>query len=269
MKFLAISCLVFLTTAVLAEEAQPSVLQECFDKDSISCVQMAVFRKAKEFFEQPKIDLVAGLSVVKVEGVARSVDTASDEVEAAKDVEARSSAIGSFVVDRLAAFFQERSLNWNFMGAARSLSNAIPEDVKSQVRSLVVEARGKKKLLKKLLPLLGIVKLKAAVLGILALLGIGLIAKKALLVSTLSILLSLGLLLKKVLSKKLSLLGGGLGGGLGGLGGGGFGGGHDFHGGGGGGGWSSGGGGWNSYEPHSFGGSDLSHSLAYGGHHKA
>lgn len=235
-------------------------------------LSLQVFRKAKEFFDQPKIDLVAGLSVVKVDNVARSVDTASDEVENAKDVESRSSAIGSFVVDRLAAFFQERSLNWNFLGAARSLSNAIPDDVKSQVRSLVVEARGKKKLLKKLLPLLGIVKLKAAVLGILALLGIGLIAKKALLVSTLSILISLGILLKKVLSKKLSLIGGGLGGG--GLGGG-FGGGHDYHGGGGG--WSSGGGGgWNSYEPHSFGGGDLghassslSHSLAYGGHHKA
>lgn len=85
--------------------------------------------------------------------------------------------------------------------AARSLSNAIPEDVKASVRSLVVEARGKKKILKSLLPILGLVKLIKVKLAILALFGIALIAKKALLVSLIALVLSKFLFIKKLLSK--------------------------------------------------------------------
>lgn len=258
MKFLnvaVVACLLF-GSAVYAEEN----LSECFQQDSISCIQMMVFRKAKSFFDQPKIDMLGGLSLVKTEG-ARSagfIDN-SVEIEAAGDVEARENALENFMFGNARAFLEERSLNWNFVGAARSLANAIPEDVKASVRSLVVEGRGKKKILKKILPLLGLVKLKMAGLAILLLFGIGLIAKKAILISLLSIAISGFLALKKLLAKQ----GGGE---------------HveavPYHGGGGSGGWSSGGGGGygGGYDSHGFGEygahSQPAQSIAYSGHHK-
>lgn len=224
---------------------------------SVPFFDLQVFRKAKEFFDQPKINLVAGISIVKSEN-AQSNEV---DIEAVNGVEARSSAIENFVVDRVSNFFQERQLSWNFANTARSLANAIPDDVKASVRSMVSEARGKKKILKQMMPILGIIKLKVVALGILALLGIGLVAKKALVVSLISIAISIFIFIKKLLAKKLSLVGG-----LGG---------HEesvpYHGGGG---WQSGGG-WNSYDPHYGGGdsighgSSIAHSLAYGGHHKA
>lgn len=94
---------------------------------------------------------------------------------------------------------------------ARSLSGAIPEEVKSSVRSLVTEARGKKKkILKQLLPILGLVKLKVAALAVVALFGIALIAKKALVISVIALILSKFLLIKKLLGKGKESSGGGL-----------------------------------------------------------
>lgn len=209
---------------------------------------MQIYRKAKELFDQPKIDLVAGISIVKGENAARSASNDVD-LDTIAGVEARSSAIENYVADNVASFFQARSLNWDFTQTARSLAKVIPEDVKANVRSMVSEARGKKKILKQLMPILGIVKLKVVALGILALLAIGLVAKKALLVSLVSIAISGFVFIKKLLAKKL-------------------GGGHEeavpYHGGG----WQSGSG-WNSYEPHYDAHGSVGHSLAYGGHHKA
>jgi hypothetical protein len=260
-QFLIVTCV--LIGAAFADES----LQECFQKDSISCLQLMVFRKAKSLFDQQNIDLVGGLSLVKSEEQrqGKSFSDNSAEVEAANDVDARENALESFMFENARNFFEERSLKLNIAGAARSLSTIIPDEVKANVRSLVVEGRGKKKILKKLMPLLGLLKLKLAGLAIILLFGIGLIAKKAILVSLISIAISGFLAIKKLLSKK-----------------GGGGGEHieavPYHGGGGGGGWSSGGGGgagWNSYEP-SHGGfgeygshsQPVGQSIAYSGHHK-
>lgn len=202
------------------------------------------------------------------------------DIESANSVEDRENALEDYVIGKAKNFFQERSLTWDYVSASRSISNAIPDDIKATVRSLVVEGRGKKKkLIKKLLPLLGLVKIKFAVLGVLALLGIGFIAKKALLASLLSIALSGFLLLKKIISKKLGGGGGGGGGGHeetiiaynagsggGGGGGGGWssgGGGGGYSGGGGGGGWNSG---YDSYGEHGSHSSPVAQSIAYSGH---
>jgi Protein of unknown function (DUF1676) len=108
----------------------------------------------------------------------------------------------NFVTEGAKSFFQERSLNLDMASAARSVAGVIPEEVKSSVRSLVSEARGKKKkLIKHLLPILGLVKLKVAALAVVALFGIALIAKKALVISVIALILSKFLLIKKLLSK--------------------------------------------------------------------
>ena len=147
--------------------------------------------------------MVGGLSFIKPAGRdARSTNVDGTLVESANDVEQRENALEGFVTEGAKNFFQERSLNLDMAAAARSLSGAIPEEVKSSVRSLVSEARGKKKkIIKALLPILGLVKLKVAALAVIALFGIALIAKKALVISIIALILSKFLLIKKLLSK--------------------------------------------------------------------
>lgn len=185
-----------------AATAQES-FKDCLEQDSISCVQMTIYRKAREIFENPKIEIFGGLSFVKQAGRdARSANLDGAVVEQARSVEDRENALESFVTEGAKSFFQERSLNLDMANAARSVAGAIPEEVKSSVRSLVSEARGKKKkILKSLLPILGLVKLKFAALAVVALFGIALIAKKALIISIIALILSKFLLIKKLLSK--------------------------------------------------------------------
>ena len=257
---------------------------------------MQVFRRAKAFFDQQNINLFGGLSFAKTtDRAGKSLDESNNEIETANTVETRENALENFFLNRAKNFFQERSLSWDFVGASRSISNAIPDDIKASVRALIVEERGKKKkILKKLLPLLGLLKVKLAALGVLSLFGIAIIAKKALLLSIISIAISGASFIRGIFSK----LGGGGGGGSsssggssgwssGGSGGhgGGHGGGHEeiiayTNGGGSGGssgGWSSGvgsagAGGWNSgydsYGEHGSHSSPVAQSIAYSGHHK-
>lgn len=195
-KFVLALCIIGVATA-------QDNFKSCLEQDSISCVQLAIYRKAKEFFSSPKIELMSGLSFVKpVDRNARSSDIDGTSVEQAANVEEREGALENFVTEGAKNFFQERSLNLDMASAARSVAGVIPEEVKSSVRSLVSEARGKKKkLIKSLLPILGLVKLKFAALAIIALFGIALIAKKALIISIIALILSKFLLIKKLLSK--------------------------------------------------------------------
>ncbi len=241
-----------------------------------------VYRKAKSFFDQPTISIFGGLSLAKSERAGKSLEEPTIEIESANTVETRENALESYVMNRAKNFFQERSLSWDFANTARTLANANPDDIKESVRSLVVEERGKKKkLLKKLLPLLGLLKIKLAVFGVFALFAIGIIAKKALLLAIISIAISGASVIQGLFSKLR-----GLGGGLGGFGGGSSGGHSGGHeeiiaytngGSGGGGGWSSGGGGsgggwssggYDSYGEHGSHSSPVAQSIAYSGHHK-
>ena len=162
-----------------------------------------IYRKARDFFETPKIELLGGLSFIKPTGRdARSSNVDGTVVEQANDVEQRENALENFVTEGAKNFLQERSLNLDMASAARSIAGVIPEEVKSSVRSLVSEARGKKKkIIKKLLPLLGLLKLKFAGLAVLAVFAIGFIAKKALVISIIALILSKFLLIKKLISK--------------------------------------------------------------------
>lgn len=165
-----------------------------------------------------------------------SVDTSA--IESAKTVDDRENALENYVSERALRFFEERSLNMDVMAVGRAVSGAIPEDVKDSVRAMVGEARKKKKkILKKLGPLLGILKLKMTGLLLIGLVGVALIAKKALVIATIALILSKLLLIKKLVSGIGGKLGGGGGGAggiteiIGGLGGalGGGGGGSDAH----------------------------------------
>lgn len=123
-------------------------------------------------------------------------------------------------MDSAKNFFTERSLNFNFANTARSISNAIPDDIKADVSELIAEGRTlkKKKALKKLLPLIKGIGAKVGLLAVGALVGLTFLVKKALIVSVLAFGLALVVGIANGAGAASGLLGR-LGGGLGGLGG--------------------------------------------------
>uniref|UniRef100_A0A336MKM3 CSON013605 protein n=1 Tax=Culicoides sonorensis TaxID=179676 RepID=A0A336MKM3_CULSO len=183
-----------------------------------------IFRKARDFFDQQEINIVDGLSFNKdTSRAARSINVDSSAIESANTIESREDALENYVSERAMNFFQERSLNLDMMSVGRAVSQVIPEEVKESMRSMVGEARKKKKkLLKKLLPLLGLVKLKAQGLILLALVGIAIIAKKALVIGVIALVLAKLGLIKAIIAKVSSKASGAaaLGDLIGGLGGG-------------------------------------------------
>ncbi|XP_053953253.1 keratin, type II cytoskeletal 5 [Anastrepha ludens] len=278
-------CILLLSAGAFADPikdnnvvAANSGFNKCLEADSISCLQLTLFRKAKSFFENPQIEIIGGVSLIKSnEGrQGKSLDDNAVAVEAAPSVEARTSEMGTYLMTHAKNFFAERSLNFNFANAARSMARAIPDDIKADLRELVVESRTKKKkLLKKFLPILLGVGAKIAILGVGAIFGLLFLAKKALVVSVIAFFLALA----AGASSGLSRLGGGGGGGGGLLGGlGGLFGGKNSGGssgassggwssGGGSGGWSSGGNsGWDSHGAYS---SPVAQTIAYSGYKPA
>ncbi|XP_017891510.1 uncharacterized protein LOC108631852 [Ceratina calcarata] len=206
MKLLAV---VILTSAVVLAAGQS--LDECLQSDSISCVQKSLYRKAKDFFEADSYELFSGVSLVKNEQ-GRGSRTNKEllyeqEIDAANSVTDRQSALENFVSDEAGEFLTGRSLKINFAPAfekigesARAISDSAPEEVRQAVNE-VVEGRGKKKILKSLLPLLIAAKVKIGALATLAYFAIGLIAKKAIFASLISLAISAFIGLKALWSK--------------------------------------------------------------------
>jgi hypothetical protein len=175
---------------------------------------MQLFRSVRSFFDQDKVELVGGLSLIKTEKKSpRSLDTAEDvnNVENARDSQDRETALEEFTAHKVMRFFQERSLHWNLSPVvtevsetARSVVAQIPPQIKSKISNYIEEGRGmikKKKLLKQILPLLIALKVKLSAFAVIAYIVIALIAKKALLAGLISLLISGFIFVKKLLSQ--------------------------------------------------------------------
>lgn len=138
-----------LLVACWADPIPESGLEDCFKKDSISCVQIQLFRNARSFFDQESVDLFGGLSLVKNPGTkdksARALeDSSENQVLTAKDADQREELLEAFAIKKLGSFFQERSLSWNLSpvvdtvaSTARSLVNSVPADVKENISEYV------------------------------------------------------------------------------------------------------------------------------------
>ncbi|XP_071633562.1 uncharacterized protein Osi6 [Temnothorax longispinosus] len=198
-----------LTTAVVLTAGQS--IDECLKQDSISCVQKTLYRTAKEFFTKDKLELVNGVSLVKSNTDARSgKELAYDqEMEAANDIAERQNSLENFISDEAGQFLTGRSLRINLASAfqkihesARTISESAPAEIRQAVDE-IVEARGKKKGgLKAILPLLIAAKVKLGLLGAVAYFAIGFLAKKAIEVSFISLLISAFIALKTFWSGK-------------------------------------------------------------------
>ncbi|XP_011314555.1 uncharacterized protein Osi6 [Fopius arisanus] len=210
-SFLTIVCLSMAVVAISGQD-----ITECLRQDSISCVQKSLYRHAKNFFGKDNLEIVNGLSLVK--SADRGSRTGNEvfydqEIEAASNVADRQSALENFVGEEVSDFLTGRSLRINFAPAvqkmgesARAMVASVPQEVQqaADATSEIFEGRGKKKLIKQILPLLIAAKVKIGVLATLAYFGIALLAKKALIASVLSIIFSAFVGLRSLWSKGAS-----------------------------------------------------------------
>lgn len=207
MKLFAFVCL---TTVVVLASGQS--IDECLNQDSISCIQKSIYRKAKEFFDKDSFEIVSGVTLVKAKDDRSSRSNKEvlydQEIDAANNVAERQNALENYVGDGIGDFFAGRSLKINFAPAiekigesARAISESVPAEVRQAVNE-VVEGRGKKKILKQILPLLVAAKVKMGALAVLAYFAIALIAKKAIFASLIAIAISGFLKLKSYFQGK-------------------------------------------------------------------
>ncbi|XP_046995455.1 uncharacterized protein LOC124607228 [Schistocerca americana] len=188
-----------------------STWDSCLKKDSIQCMQLVAYRNIRAFFDRDSIPLVTGLSLVREAEVGSAVSSTSAarelgrQVEEAQDVSSREQALEQFALGEAAAFVRERSLRVDLpqlaRATARAIADRLPTDVRTKISELITEGRGKKKALKVLLPILLVAGVKAAGAVALSVLGLALLAKKALLVSTLALLVSGALVVLKLVSQ--------------------------------------------------------------------
>ncbi|XP_069679304.1 uncharacterized protein Osi9 [Periplaneta americana] len=175
-------------------------LQSCGDKDMSLCVKMRALTFVDRALRRPgDVDIVDGVSLVRTQdGMdvsrelnGRALSEAELDASLPKNADERDAQVETLLVDRVAKFLQSHTLQLK-----------VPDYAITEVRKTLDEARGKKKKLKMLLPLLLLFKLKAAALIPLALGGLALLALKALLVGKLALLLAGLIGLQKLLGNK-------------------------------------------------------------------
>ncbi|KAI4491856.1 hypothetical protein M0804_003248 [Polistes exclamans] len=211
-----ITFVIYLITIVVLVNGQ--TLDECLQKDSISCVQKSIYRKAKEFFDKDSLEILPGVNLVKSQdpnseerNAARSnKDIIYDrEIDDANDVAERQNLLENFVGEEASNYLTGRSLKINFAPvfekigeSARVITDTMPQEIR-QAADEIVEGRVRKlKLLKTILPLLIAAKVKIGALATGAYLLIALIAKKAIIASLISIAISAFIGLKYLWSSK-------------------------------------------------------------------
>lgn len=118
--------------------------------DAVACAQMQLFRTVRSFFDQDKVELLGGLSLVKTEKKGRSLETTDDvnNVENARDANDRETALEDFTMHKVMRFFQERTLHWNLSPVvtevsqtARSVVDSIPPQIKSKISNYIEEGK--------------------------------------------------------------------------------------------------------------------------------
>ncbi|KAL6432061.1 hypothetical protein ACFW04_006642 [Cataglyphis niger] len=197
----AVSTLAAPASQDAAASPPPTILEEALDvyascagESSIPvCLKLKALRYVDRVVRSTDIEIVDGFKIVQTEEAknsradnARSLNDIENTLPA--ETEAKEAAIDQALVDRAAKFLSTHTVELSF-----------PEDV---ARSFD-EARGKKKkIVKSLLPILLLLKLKAAALIPIALGALALIAVKALIIGKIALVISLIIALQKLLAYK-------------------------------------------------------------------
>ncbi|XP_076650542.1 DUF1676 domain-containing protein Osi9 [Halictus rubicundus] len=181
--------------------AQSSILEEALDvyascsgeEDLAVCLKLKALRFVDRAARSADIDVVDGFKIVQTEESknsradnARSLNDIENTLPA--EVEAKEAAINEALFDRTARFL-----------STHTVELSIPEEVSRSFD----EARGKKKkIVKSLLPILLLLKLKAAALIPIALGALALLALKALAIGKIALIISAIIALQKLFANK-------------------------------------------------------------------
>ncbi|CAL7938067.1 unnamed protein product [Xylocopa violacea] len=204
-KFIVIAAL--LAACALAAPAsqdaahQPSMLEEALDvyascsgePDISVCLKLKALRFVDRAARSADIEVVDGFKIVQTEEAKNS---RADNARSLNDIEstlpaeigAKETAIDEAISDRASKFL-----------STHTVELSLPEEVSRSFD----EARGKKKkIVKSLLPILLLLKLKAAALIPIALGGLALLALKALVIGKIALIISAIIGLQKLLANK-------------------------------------------------------------------
>ncbi|XP_019877331.2 uncharacterized protein LOC109605208 [Aethina tumida] len=174
---------------ILVVGANCGAIEDCLEKDSISCIQLEVYNYAKQFFGKSNIEM-GGISFSNRRGKSLAGDRVlEDRVEAATDVVKRQTALEEYVVSQVRNMWNYGKVTWNPQESARSLAGSIGDI--NDLQQYAGEGRGKaKKQLRILIPLLIGIKLKLATFAAISYMIIAVIAKKAVMAGLISLLIS-------------------------------------------------------------------------------
>ncbi|XP_033340226.1 DUF1676 domain-containing protein Osi9 [Megalopta genalis] len=190
----------FAAPATQDPAAQPSILEEALDvyascsgEDLAVCLKLKALRFVDRAARSADIDVFDGFKIVQTEEAkdsradnARSLNDIESTLPA--EVEAKEAAINEALFDRTAKFL-----------STHTVELSIPEEVSRSFD----EARGKKKkIVKSLLPILLLLKLKAAALIPIALGALALLALKALAIGKIALIISAIIGLQKLFANK-------------------------------------------------------------------
>lgn len=152
-KLVLLGALAFVSCRADPIPSKADSIDDCLDKDSISCIQFKLYRNVRSFFSQDNIELFGGLSLIKNDVDEKSAkkeralfDESESEIISAKDSEARENALESFTLTNAANFLQQRSLHWNLnpfvnqvSETARSIYESVPSEMKTKVTEFIEE----------------------------------------------------------------------------------------------------------------------------------
>ncbi|XP_003705493.1 DUF1676 domain-containing protein Osi9 [Megachile rotundata] len=200
-KYVVIAAIVAAVSAAPATQDQPSILEDALDiysscsgeEDITVCLKLKALRFVDRAARSADIEVVDGFKIVQTEEAknsradnGRSLNDIESTLPA--EVEAKEAAIDNAILDRAGKFL-----------STHTVELSLPEEVSRSFD----EARGKKKkIVKSLLPILLLLKLKAAALIPIALGALALLALKALVIGKIALVISAIIGLQKLLANK-------------------------------------------------------------------
>lgn len=118
-----LTIVVLLTVAIVLTAGQN--IDDCLKQDSISCVQKALYKRAKELLGKDSLELLSGVSLVKSNADSRSLRSSKQlgydhDMDSANDVVERQNALETFMGDAVEQFLTGRSLRVNFLDFPQS-----------------------------------------------------------------------------------------------------------------------------------------------------
>ncbi|KAJ8684348.1 hypothetical protein QAD02_020140 [Eretmocerus hayati] len=181
------------------QQKQLSLFEQAYDvysscaaeSDLTTCLKLRALGLVERASRSVNIDVIDGLRIVQTEEAkANSRDARSlNEVEASlpADPVAREAAVDDALIERGARFLSTHTVE---LSMPKEVSRALDE------------SRGKKKKIKSLIPILLLLKLKAAALIPIALAGLALLAFKAVIIGKIALVISLILAFQKLFGNK-------------------------------------------------------------------